>query len=361
MTANRLVKLRRELVKREVDAIFVSQPENRYYLSGFDGSAGYLFITPKDAVLATDFRYVEQVKQQSPQFTLFEIKGRTAEWFPKLLEGHEIQRLGFESPYITFAFYHELAEILDKERPRLRLVPMENTVEKLRGIKETEEIECIQRAAKIGDAAFDSVTSKLKPGITELQLAWELEKSMRESGSQSMPFGIIIAAGPNAALPHHQPSDRPIAIGEPVVIDMGAKFSNYGSDLTRTICLGKPDKTFHKIYDIVRRAQETAINGIHAGVNGIQADDLARSIINTAGYGDMFGHGLGHGVGLATHDPTPRLSPLASAEALTDGMVFSIEPGIYLPGWGGIRIEDLAVMENGKVKLLSHARKWHDK
>lgn len=361
MTANRLVKLRQELVKREVDAIFVSQPGNRYYLSGFDGSTGYLLITPKDAVLATDFRYFEQVKQQSPHFTLFKIKGRTAEWFPKLLERREIQRLGFESPYITFAFYHELAAILDKERSRLRLVPLENTVEKLRGVKEPEEIEYIQRAAKIGDTAFDSVTAKLKPGITELQLAWELEKSMRESGSQSMPFGIIIASGLNAALPHHQPSDRPIATGEPVVIDMGAKFSNYGSDLTRTICLGKPDKTFHKIYDIVRRAQEAAIDGIHAGMNGVQADDLARSIINTAGYGDMFGHGLGHGVGLATHDPAPRLSPLASPDALTDGMVFSIEPGIYLPGWGGIRIEDLAVMENGKVKLLSHARKWHDK
>ncbi len=361
MTANRLVKLQQELVKREVDAIFISQPGNRYYISGFDGSAGYLLITVKDAVLATDFRYFEQVKQQSPHFTLFEIKGRTDEWFPKLLEGREIQRLGFESPYITFAFYHELAAILDKERPRLHLVPLENTVEQLRGVKEPEEIEYIRRAAEIGDASFDSVTAKLKPGITELQLAWELEKSMREAGSQSMPFGIIIAAGPNAALPHHQPSDRPIAAGEPVVIDMGAKFRNYGSDLTRTICLGKPDKTFHKIYDIVRRAQEAAINGIHAGMNGIQADDLARSIINTAGYGDMFGHGLGHGVGLATHDPSPRLSPLASTEALADGMVFSIEPGIYLPEWGGVRIEDLAVMEKGKVKLLSHARKWHDK
>ncbi|HEX9896569.1 MAG TPA: Xaa-Pro peptidase family protein [Dehalococcoidales bacterium] len=361
MTTNRLAKLRQELTKREVDAIFISQPGNRYYISGFDGSAGYLFITPKDAVLATDFRYFEQVKQQSPHFTLFEIKGRTDEWFPKLLEGHEIQRLGFESPYITFDFYHELVAILDRKRPRLHLVPLENTVEKLRGVKEPEEIECIQRAAEIGDAAFDSVTARLKPGITELQLAWKLEKSMREAGSQSMPFGIIVAAGLNAALPHHQPTDRPIAAGEPVVIDMGAKFKNYGSDLTRTICLGKPDKTFYKIYDIVLRAQEAAIDGICAGMNGIQADSLARSIISTAGYGNVFGHGLGHGVGLATHDPAPRLSPLATTDALTDGMVFSIEPGIYLPEWGGIRIEDLAVMENGKVKLLSHARKWHDK
>jgi Xaa-Pro aminopeptidase len=149
-------------------------------------------------------------------------------------------------------------------------------------------------------------------------------------------------------------------VGEPIVIDMGARFNNYSSDLTRTICIGKPDDTFHKIYDIVRHAQEVAINGIHAGINGAQADDLSRSIIKAAGYADMFGHGLGHGVGLAVHDFAPLLSPLASPDAITDGMVFSIEPGIYLPEWGGVRIEDLAVMENGKVKLLSHARKWHE-
>lgn len=347
-------------MKNEVDAIFISQPGNRYYLSGFDGSTGYLLITAKDAILATDFRYYEQVKQQAPLFTLFEVKGHTDEWFPRLLEGHNIHRMGFESPNVTFAFYKELTDIVNKKTLDLQLIPLENTVEKLRGVKEPEEIEYIQRAAKLGDIAFDSVTTRLKPGITELQLAWELEKTMREAGSQSMPFGIIIASGPNAALPHHQPCDRPIGNGESVVIDMGAKFKNYGSDLTRTICLGKPDDTFRKIYDIVLHAQEAAINGIQAGMNGIQADDLARSIINAAGYGDMFGHGLGHGVGLATHDPAPRLSPLASTEALTDGMVFSIEPGIYLPEWGGVRIEDLAVMENGKVKLLSHARKWHE-
>lgn len=360
MTPNRLIRLRQELVKNEVDAIFISQPGNRYYLSGFDGSTGYLLITAKDAILATDFRYYEQVKQQAPLFTLFEVKGRTDEWFPRLLEGHNMHRMGFESPNVTFAFYKELTDIVNKKTLDLQLIPLENIVEKLRGVKEPEEIEYIQRAATLGDIAFDSVTTRLKPGITELQLAWELEKTMREAGSQSMPFGIIIASGPNAALPHHQPCDRPIGRGEPVVIDMGAKFNNYGSDLTRTICLGKPDDTFRKIYDIVLRAQEAAINGIQAGMNGIQADDLARSIINKAGYGDMFGHGLGHGVGLATHDPAPRLSPLASTEALTDGMIFSIEPGIYLPEWGGVRIEDLAMMENGKVKLLSHARKWHE-
>ena len=361
MKADRLAKLRRDLGKKEVDAIFISQPDNRLYLSGFHGSAGYLLIMPKETILATDFRYVEQAKEQAPDFALFEIKGRTAEWYPRLLEGREMHRLGFESTNITFSFYHELAEILDKVRPRLRLVPLENTVEVLRGVKEPEEIENIQHAAEIADRAFDTVTAKLKPGVTELQIAWQLEKYMREAGSQSMPFEVIVAAGPNGALPHHAPSDRPVSSGEPVVIDMGARYNDYCSDLTRTICLGKPDDTFRKIYGIVLRAQEAAITGTHKGMTGVQADDLSRSIIKAAGYGDMFGHGLGHGVGLATHDPYPRLSPLATPDPLADGNVFSIEPGIYVPGWGGVRIEDLVMLENGKVKLFSNAKKWHER
>ena len=187
--------------------------------------------------------------------------------------------------------------------------------------------------------------------MTEKEIAWALEKYMREAGSQSIPFEIIVGAGPNGALPHAQPSDRPIAAHEPIVIDMGANFGGYSSDLTRTICLGKPDETFIKIYSIVQKAQEAAINGIREGMSGIQADSLARDIIKEAGYNEMFGHGLGHGVGLATHDPAPRLSYLSN-DVLANGMVFSIEPGIYLPEWGGVRIEDLAMLENGKVKLI---------
>lgn len=360
MTASRLEKLRQELVKREIDAIFISQPENRYYLSGFDGSDGFLLITAKEAILATDFRYVEQVKRESPQFTLFEIKGRLTEWFPRLIGGLEIHALAFESANITFAFYRELAQIIEKVSSRLRLMPVDGVVETLRAIKEPSEIELIQQAADIGDRAFENVTATLKPGVTELEIAWQLERMMREAGSQSLPFEIIVAGGPNSALPHAKPSDRPVKAGEPLVIDMGARYQGYSSDLTRTICPGKPDTRFFKIYNIVLKAQAVAITGIKQGMSGAEADNLARSIIKDAGYGDMFGHGLGHGVGLATHDPAPRLSPLAPPEALQNGMVFSIEPGIYLPDWGGVRIEDLAVMENGKVKLLSHARKYRE-
>ena len=267
-----------------------------------------------------------------------------------------IHRLGFESGATSFAQYSQILEIISRQKIQLELVTLENVVENLRTIKEPEEIAKIRKAAEISDRAFESVADNLKPGMTEKEIAWMLEKYMREAGSLSIPFEIIVGAGPNGALPHAQPSDRPIAEHEPIVIDMGANFEGYSSDLTRTICLGKPDATFVKIYSIVRKAQEAAINGIRQGISGIQADSLARDIIKEAGYNDMFGHGLGHGVGLATHDPAPRLSYLSN-DIMANGMVFSIEPGIYLPEWGGVRIEDLAMLENGKVKLLSHAKK----
>jgi Xaa-Pro aminopeptidase len=356
MIKDRLAKLRSELEKKELDALLVSQPKNRFYLSGFDGSDGYLLITALDSIIATDFRYVEQVKRQCPDYTLFQITGKMAEWFPELMTGLNIGRLGFESGVTTFGQYTQISEIISTKKLPLEMVPMENVVEGLRSIKEPEEITLIQRAAEIGDRAFEYIIDRLKTGITEKEIAWALEKYMRENGSQSVPFEVIVGAGPNGALPHAQPSSRPIAAHEPIVIDMGASFGGYSSDLTRTICLGKTDEMFNKIYSIVHKSQEAAINGIMVGMTGIQADALARDIIKEAGYNELFGHGLGHGVGLATHDPAPRLSYLSN-DVLANGMVFSIEPGIYLPEWGGVRIEDLATLENGKVKLLSHAKK----
>jgi len=356
MIKDRLAKLRQELVKNEVDAILISQPKNRFYISRFNGSDGWLLITAKETIIATDFRYVQQVKRQTPDFTLFEIKGKMSEWFPKLFDGLNIRQVGFESGATTFTQYQQINEIITGQKLPLSLKPLENVVENLRSIKEPEEIALIRKAAEIGDRAFNYVTDKMKPGMTEKEIAWALEKHMRENGSRAVPFEIIVGAGQNGALPHAQPSDRPVALHEPIVIDMGADFEGYCSDLTRTVCLGKPDATFIKIYNIVQRAQEAAIDGIQAGMSGIEADSLARNVIKDAGYSNMFGHGLGHGVGLDVHDPAPRLSYLSS-DVLANGMVFSIEPGIYLPEWGGVRIEDLAMLVNGKVQLLSNAKK----
>jgi len=350
-----LPKLRQKLVEKKVEAIFISQPENRYYLSGFDGSAGFLLVTSQEAILATDFRYIEQVKRQSPDYRIFQINGDLADWFPELMVGLSLSKLGFEDRHLTFATHRQLSEIAGKFQPPLKLVPLDWLVESLRLVKEPEEIELITRAAEISDNAFRHIESIIHAGMTEKEVAWEIEKFMRENGSEAVPFDIIVASGPNSALPHAHPSPRAIQSGEPILIDIGARVEGYASDLSRTVCLGTPDDTFKKVYDIVLSAQLAVSAIMKEGMTGEQVDTLAREVIEQAGYGKAFGHALGHGVGLAAHE-SPRLGP-GSTETLTSGMVFTDEPGIYLPGWGGVRIEDLVVMEKGQARVISKARK----
>ena len=352
---SRLQKLCQSLVEKEIEAIFISQPENRYYLSGFDGSAGFLLINEKNSILATDFRYLEQAKRQAPDFEIVPISGDIEGWFPRLVSDLELKKFGFEAGHISFATYRQLSDILNKVGSQLKLVPTDGLVESLRAIKETEEIEFITKAVEIADAAFDYIEDMIHIGMSEQEVAWETERFMRERGSQTVPFDIIIATGENSALPHARPSQRTISSGEPVVIDMGARVGGYCSDLSRTICLGDTDDTFNKVYDVVLGAQLAALAMIEEGMKGEEADGLARTIIGEAGYGEAFGHGLGHGVELAPHEQ-PRLGP-KSSELLASGMVFTIEPGIYLTGWGGVRIEDLVVMEGDKARVISKARK----
>ena len=353
--SNRLQKVRQNLAEREIDAILISQPENRYYLSGFDGSSGFLLITEQNAILATDFRYIEQARTQAPDYEIFQVTDDMATWFPKLVAGLNVMRLGFEAGHITFATYHQLNDIIDGQQLPLGLVPVDGLVESLRAVKEPEEIELIARAVEIGDGAFEHIEDMIHAGMNEKEAAWEIEQLLRDNGSQAIPFDIIVASGPNSALPHAKPSMRVINSGEPVVIDMGARFEGYSSDLSRTICFGTPDDTFKRIYYVVLDAQLTAVSIIKEGMTGEQADSIARKVIEQAGYGEAFGHALGHGIGLAPHE-SPRLGP-GSTDILTSGMVFTIEPGIYLPGWGGVRIEDTVIMEDGKVKVISKARK----
>ena len=356
MGNSRLSNLRQEMSRRELDAVFISQPENRRYLSGFTGSAGFLLVTDQDAVLATDFRYTEQAATQAPDYIIFHISGALSTWLPELMTKLDKGRLGFEDRHVTFSLHRQLSDILKDTRPGLHLIPMEGLVESLRAVKEPGDIELITRAAEISDRAFETVTDTLEPGTTEKELAWLLEKALREYGSQAIPFDVIVASGPNAALPHARPSEHRIQSGEPIVIDMGARIEGYCSDLSRTICLGTPDDTFKKIYTTVLKAQSAAIAGIKEGMSCHDADALARAVIEKAGYGRAFGHALGHGVGLAEHEE-PRLGP-NTKDTLKASMVFSIEPGIYLTGWGGVRIEDLVVMDDGKPRLLSNAKKW---
>jgi len=350
---NRIKRLIDKLGEKDIEGILISQPENRRYLSGFNGTAGFLFITAKECILATDSRYTAQAKSQAPDYSIFTISGEMSQWFPKVIAELGIKRLGFEAEHTAVAQHRRLCDILNKGKFGLKFIPVDGVVESLRALKEPEEIELITQAAGIADAAMGHIQKKLRVGMTELEAAWEIEKFMREKGSQPVPFEIIVGSGPNAAWPHALPSPRAIGETEPIVIDIGARVEGYGSDLSRTLCLGAPDESFKKVYDTVLGAQKAAIAIIKEGMSGAEADQIARTVIEEGGYGQNFGHSLGHGVGLAPHEQ-PRLGP-KSMDKLVDSMVFTIEPGIYLEGWGGVRIEDMVVMEGGKLRQISQA------
>jgi Xaa-Pro aminopeptidase len=349
--SHRLGRLRHRLKEEGLDAVLISQGENRRYLSGFTGSAGYLLVSERGSVLATDFRYIEQARIQSPDFEVYTINGDLSEWFAELVSSTDIPKVGFEANDISFTAYRKLVANVEKRE----IMPTTGLVESLRAVKDEDEIGFIRRAVDICDAAFEEVVPVIEPGMTEEQAAWMLERSMREKGSESVPFDIIVASGPNSALPHHRPTDRAMLDGEPVVIDMGARVDGYCSDISRTICMGKEDDRFARVYDLVLGAQLTAIATIESGMSGDRADSLARTVIDQGGYEKEFGHGLGHGVGLAPHEG-PRLGR-GAGDVLQDGMVFTVEPGVYINGWGGVRIEDVVVLEEGRVKVLSRAKK----
>jgi Xaa-Pro aminopeptidase len=384
-------KLCDSLSENGIDAIFITQPDNRYYLSGFNGSSGYLVISEKKAILATDFRYTEQALNQAPDFEILRIANSVNDWLPGLLKDMGVKRLGFETESVTFDMHMKLRNALlpghlsdmafldkptikpgikpgdstiefklknrdtDDKQVGIELIPVSGIVEKLREIKDPEEVRLIKKAVEIADIAYEKVARAINAGMTEKHIAWELEKSLRENGSESIPFEIIVASGPNAALPHAQPSDREIRSGDAIVIDMGARYRGYVSDMSRTLCIGTPDDTFKRVYGIVLDAQRAAMSIIKEGTTGQEADNAARKIIVKAGYGEDFGHALGHGVGLAAHE-LPRLGQGAK-EKLTAGMIFTVEPGIYLTGWGGVRIEDTVMLVEGKAKSITKAGK----
>ena len=351
----RLDKLRQSLAQSEegLDALLVYQPENRHYLSSFTGSEAMLLVTQDRAVLATDSRYWEQAEREAPEFSLFKVKTRYVMEMTDLLAatGHP-KHIGFESTFITV---DQLDQLTDAA-PDVEWIATKGLVEDLRLIKDESEIVLMRRAARIADEGFEFLRRTLHPGMTEHEAAWELEAHLRTHGADKIAFDLIVGSGPGGAEPHHHSGSRVIEAGEPIVLDLGARVNGYNSDLTRTICLGQPkDDRFMEIYSIVLRAQEAALNGIRAGMTGIEADKLARDVIVAANYGDNFGHGQGHGVGLAVHEE-PRAGRIAE-DVLPAGSTLTIEPGIYLPGWGGVRIEDLTLVDKNGVQLLSHASK----
>lgn len=351
---SRLERFRELLADAGVDAVIISQPENRRYLSGFTGSAGHLLVGPDFAVLATDFRYIEQARQEAPDFEVWRIDGSLVPALRDLTRRRGVRRLGFEAHAVTYQTYREWSRRL---RGRgVRLVPLRGLVEQLRARKDEEELSRIRKAAEITDRALAAVLETLKYGMTERELAWQVERTMRELGADGLSFTPIIATGPNAARPHHRPGDRRLQPGDIILFDIGAGFDGYQSDLTRTFVFGRPEEKFLEVWRVVAEANEAARQAARPGVPAAEVDAAAREVIKAAGYGDNFGHGLGHGVGLVVHE-APRLGP-KSEDTLAAGMVFTIEPGIYLPGWGGVRTEDLVVLRDHGVEVISQAPKF---
>lgn len=347
----RLEKVRQILADQSLDAILISEPYNRRYLAGFTGSAGILAITAERAVLATDFRYYEQVAREAPDWELSRISTTFRDLLPELLAGLGAKRLGFESQHLTVDELYTWSQAVEG----VEWLPLKDTVETLRAIKDETEIEALRRAAALNDEALDHLLQVIRPGMSEREVAWEIEAYMRTHGASRVSFELIVAAGPNGALPHARPGEYPIRPGEPIVVDIGCTLDGYCSDMTRTFCLGQPSAHYLEVWQIVLRAQEAALAAIRPGARGVEVDAAARDIIQQAGYGDNFGHGLGHGVGLAVHEKPG--AGRTSEDTLAAGMSLTVEPGIYLPGEFGVRIEDLVVVREGGLENLTHSPK----
>ena len=353
----RIDKLRKSLADHELDALLVFSQANRRYLTGFTArdvaigeSSGYVLITQEKALLLVNSLYIEHAQKEVTAVEPFLVKDKPNIVISDLLRDLGLHKVGFERDYVTYGFIDDLRSHLEDQ---VELLPVKGLVEAQRVIKDPYEQNMISEAAKIADAAFSKMLDHISPGMTEKQVARLLDNLMIELGAEGPSFETIVAAGPNAARPHHEPTDKPVQEGEPIIVDMGAFYRGYCSDMTRTFCLGKPDSKFEEVYNIVLEAHNTARSAIRAGLDGGEIDAIARGIIDQAGYGEAFTHSLGHGVGLEVHEkPSLRKN---SEDVLQEGMVVTVEPGIYISGWGGARIESLVLVDNNGPSVLSQA------
>lgn len=347
----RLTKIRKLLIDNQLDGIMIHSPVNRKYLSGFTGSAGILLISQSLAVLLTDFRYIEQAKKQATDFIIIDYmaEGLYNE-INKFIKKENINRLAIEAEKLSYKEYREYNEKLDAQ-----LVPTEKLVENIRKIKDKDEIKRIKQAAAIGDEAFRHILSFLKADISERDIALELEYYMKKHGASDLSFSTIVASGAFSALPHWEPGERKLEVGDFVVMDFGCIYKGYCSDMTRTVVIGKASSRQKEIYDIVFQAQMAALEGLGPFKRGKEIDKIARDYIEMKGYGSCFGHGLGHCVGMEIHE-NPRLSKNEEEEFLP-GMVVTVEPGIYIPDFGGVRIEDLVLITDDGIEILTKSPK----
>ncbi len=345
----RLAALRSVLAARQVDGMLISSLANIRYLTGFSGSNALLVVGPADSVLLTDFRYQTQVVDEVGDLVPVRVESKSLwnglwEALPAMVG---LERLGFESAHLPHRDFDRLLEHGRRWRWQATL----DVIEGLREKKDSGELASIRRAAEIGADAFARTLAGVRVGMTELQLCGLLEHSLRDSGSEAHPFPPIVASGPRTALPHARASSRAIALGDFLLLDFGATHGGYCSDITRTVVVGRSNERQREVYAAVLEANEESRRFVRAGMRGCDADAIARDVLEKAGFGEAFGHGLGHGIGLDVHE-APRLSRV-SETPLPSGAVVTIEPGVYLVGWGGVRIEDDIVVQDGEAELLT--------
>ncbi|AKL85131.1 M24 family metallopeptidase [Bacillus atrophaeus] len=347
----KLEKLRNLFKQLGIDGLLITSGTNLQYMTGFTGSAGLAVISEERAAFITDFRYTEQAKAQVKGFEIIEHGGSLIQTAADTINDFGIAKLGFEQnsmTYGTYASYHAVVNSAE-------LVPVAESVEKLRLIKSDEEIKILEEAAKIADDAFHHILTFIKPGISEISVANELEFFMRSQGADSSSFDMIVASGLRSSLPHGVASEKLIESGDFVTLDFGAYYKGYCSDITRTIAVGEPSDKLKDIYQIVFDAQVLGVQHIKPGMTGKEADALTRDHITAKGYGQYFGHSTGHGLGMEVHE-SPGLSARSSA-VLEPGMIVTVEPGIYIPETGGVRIEDdIVITENG-CRTITHSPK----
>lgn len=348
---NRLTAFRNKMKEMNLEGTLITSRENYMYLSGFTGTSANLIITENKAYLLTDFRYVEQSGKQAPLFEIVQHKPAIIDTIQEILNAEGVKRLGFEDESVSFSTYKGYTDKLQG----IELIGIGATVADMRCIKDEYEIAIITKAVEIADEAFSHILTVLKPGITEMDVAAELEYKMKKLGATSSSFESIIASGLRSSMPHGVASEKKLELGDAITMDFGALYQHYCSDMTRTVFLGQPDKKLIEIYNIVLKAQLTSEKGAVRGKTGREVDKIARDIIYGSGYEGKFGHGLGHGLGIEIHE-NPRLS-MGGDRILENNMAVTIEPGIYVEGIGGVRIEDTIIIKDDTPVVLTKSSK----
>ena len=343
----------------KLDGLLLTHPPDLAYLTNFTGEDSIGLITDKDFHLVTDFRYREQAELEAGWLKVAVRDGKMSDALAKVLADAKLKRVGFEANFTTFGQVHAIDKAIKevKDAPpaaaNLELVPLEDVMANIRKVKDDHEIDLIRKSVGVAEEAFEAIRSEIKVGLTENYLAGLLVFELRSRGASNSSFPVIVAAAANSSLPHYRPGESLVQRDQPLLFDWGALYKGYCSDMTRTLMVGRVSPKIKQIYKVVQEAQEAAVKFLRPGVTTMQADRVARDVIERAGFGQYFGHGLGHGIGRDIHE-LPSMRKTGGEEELRPGMIVTVEPGIYLPGEGGVRIEDDVLITHSGCELLSN-------